>query len=83
MPQRLAGTLAILAFAICLVVGGVVADNPLTTTITRALIAMIATLIVGLIVGYAGQKMIDERVAELEKAASAKIAQAETPTDGR
>ncbi len=83
MPQRLAGTLAILAFAICLVVGGLVADNPLTTTVARALIAMVATLIVGLVVGYAGQKRIDERVAELEKTAAEKIAQVETPVDGR
>jgi tetrahydromethanopterin S-methyltransferase subunit C len=82
MPQRLAGTLAILAFAICLVIGGVVADNPLTTTIARALVAMIATLVVGLIVGYAAQKMIDERMAEV-KSASDKISEAETPAGDR
>lgn len=82
MPQRLAGTLAILAFTICLVIGGVVADNPLTTTITRALVAMIATLVVGLIVGHAGQKMIDERMAEV-KAASDKISEAKSDADDR
>jgi tetrahydromethanopterin S-methyltransferase subunit C len=82
MPQRLAGTLAILAFAICLVIGGVVADNPLTTTIARALVAMIATLVVGLIVGYAAQKMIDERMAEV-KSASDKISEAENTAGDR
>jgi putative Mn2+ efflux pump MntP len=82
MPSRLAATLAMLAFAICLVIGAFQADNTFSTTITRALTAMVGTLVVGLIVGWAGQKMIDERIAQL-KAASEKNSQTEKPPADR
>ena len=62
MPQRLAAVLALIAFAVCLVVGGIQAGNPFTTTVMRALAAMVGTFVIGLIVGYMGQKMIDENL---------------------
>jgi hypothetical protein len=62
MPQRLAAALAMIAFAACLLIGGIEADNPFTTTVMRALVAMAGTFVIGLIVGAMGQKMIDENL---------------------
>jgi len=67
MPHRLAATLALLAFAACLYVGGVQAGNPFTTTVLRALLAMAGTYVIGLMVGAMGQKMIEENVKSEEK----------------
>lgn len=64
MPKRIAAATALLAFALCLVIGGVQADNPFTTTVSRALIAMLGTLVVGLIVGAMAQKMLDENLKD-------------------
>ena len=51
-----------IAFAVCLLIGGIEADNPFTTTVMRALVAMCGTFVIGLIVGAMGQKMIDENI---------------------
>ncbi len=40
-----------IVFAVCLVVGGLEADNTFATTVERALMAMMATLVIGLVVG--------------------------------
>ena len=81
MPQRLAATMALLAFAVCLVIGGIQTDNPFTTTVMRALIAMAGTFAVGLLVGVMGQKMIDENL----KAAKDRLSDLEVkePTSDR
>ena len=57
---RLAAAMAFLAFAICLAVGGLHAGNTFTTTVSRALLAMGGTFVIGLIVGAMGQKMLDD-----------------------
>lgn len=62
MPQRLAAVMSLLVFAVCLFVGGVEADNPFTTTVSRALAAMAGTFVIALVVGYMAQKMIEENV---------------------
>ena len=62
MPQRLAASMALLVFAVCLIIGGIQTDNPFATTVTRALLAMAGTFVIGLIVGAMGQKMIDENM---------------------
>ena len=67
MPQRVAAILSILAFAMCLLVGGLQADNPFTTTVSRALEAMLGTFVIGLIVGSMAQKMLTENVNTPEK----------------
>ena len=67
MPQRLAAVMALLAFAVCLLVGGLQADNPFGTTVLRAMAAMGCTFIIGLVVGTMGQKMIDENLKAEEK----------------
>ncbi|HEY8667445.1 MAG TPA: hypothetical protein VIL86_12315 [Tepidisphaeraceae bacterium] len=67
MPARIAAALAILVFAMCLLVGGLQADNTLATTILRALCAMGGTFVVGLVVGSMAQKMLDENLKKHEK----------------
>jgi uncharacterized protein YdaL len=74
MPQRLAAALAMIAFALCLLIGGIEADNPFTTTVLRALVAMAGTYVIGLMVGAMGQKMIDENL----KMAKEKLLKIET-----
>ncbi|HLL91013.1 MAG TPA: hypothetical protein VK324_17060 [Tepidisphaeraceae bacterium] len=91
MPQRLAGSLAILAFAVCLLIGGLQAGNTFTTTIVRALVAMAGTFVVGLVVGAMGQRMLDENVKQAAAAAkdaaavaaAGKIGEAENASTGR
>ena len=69
MPQRLATLVALLAFAVCLVAGGFGAGNPFTTTVGRALAAMVVTYLIGLVVGVMGRKAIDENLAPATPAA--------------
>jgi TctA family transporter len=66
MPTRIAATLSLVAFATCLVLG-MVAENSFTTIILRALGAMIVTLVLGLVLGAMGQKMIDENLSQSQK----------------
>jgi hypothetical protein len=76
MPQRLAAVMALLAFAVCLLIGGLQAGNPFSTAVARALAAMAGTFVIGLIVGFMGQKMIDENL----KTAKEKLLDSETKT---
>jgi hypothetical protein len=62
MVRRVAGTLALLAFAVCLV-AGMNAGNSTATVLSNALLAMAMTFAVGLVVGAMAQKMLDENVA--------------------
>jgi hypothetical protein len=78
MPQRLAAAMALLAFAVSLYIGGIQTDNPFTTTVTRALVAMAGTFVIGLIVGAMGQKMIDENM----KTAKQKLSDLEVKEPG-
>jgi hypothetical protein len=61
MPQRVAAALALIVFAVCLYSGSS-AGNPFGTVVSRALLAMAATLVIGLIVGTMAQKMLDENL---------------------
>jgi putative copper export protein len=67
MPQKMAAAMALLVFATCMVIGGVQADNTFTTTVTRALLAMAGTFVIGLVVGAMGQKMLDENLRAEER----------------
>ncbi len=80
MPQRVAAILSIIVFAMCLV-GGLQADNTFTTTVSRALVAMLGTFVIGLIVGGMAQKMLSENVAMTEK--KSKDLPAKTEPKGR
>lgn len=81
MANRLAGILAVIAFAMCLLVGAFEADNPFTTCVYRSLIAMFWTYVVGYLVGIAAERMVAEHVVGLEKKAEA-VAK-ESATEGR
>ena len=71
MVRRMAGSLALLAFAVCLV-AGMNAGNSTATVLSNALAAMGVTFVIGLAVGAMAQKMLDENVAaEAAKAAAA------------
>jgi hypothetical protein len=61
VAQRIAGALGLVVFAVCLSTG-ISAGNPFGTVVTRALLAMVATLVIGLVVGVMAQKMLDENL---------------------
>jgi hypothetical protein len=62
MNKRIAAAMSLVAFALCLAMG-IAAENTFATTVSRALGAMLATLVVGLIVGAMAQRMLDENLA--------------------
>jgi hypothetical protein len=64
MALRVAAVSSFIVFAVCLFAG---AENTFGTAVGRALVAMIATLGIGLIVGWMGQKMIDENIQQQRK----------------
>jgi uncharacterized membrane protein len=66
MPKRLAAICALLVFALCVVLG-IQANNTFTTTVTRALVAMVCTFAIGLVLGSAAQRMIDENLKNEEE----------------
>ena len=67
MTKRIAAIASLIAFAVCLIAGGFEANNPFTTTVSRALAAMAATWVVGMIVGAMAQKMLDENLKTHEE----------------
>lgn len=67
MTQRIAAILALLAFVICLVIGRFEASNSFSTTVLRALVAMVITLVIGLILGAMAQRMLDENMRPNEE----------------
>ena len=70
----MAAALALVVFAVC-VIAGMGAGNSFETVLTKALGAMAATFVVGMVVGVMAQKMIDENLAaEAAKAAGADAA---------
>jgi len=58
MSHRLAASFALLAFAMCLLIGAFQAGNPFTTTVLRAMLAMAATYVIGLIVLSMGARAL-------------------------
>ena len=78
MPTRIAASLALVVFAVC-VIAGMAAHNPFTTVITRALLAMVVTLVIGLVLGSMAQKMLDENLAA---SSSAEKTQEKQENDG-
>jgi len=60
MPTRVAGILALVAFALCLLVGGFEAGNGFGATVALALKAMAATFVVGYAIGWAAQRSVGE-----------------------
>jgi putative copper export protein len=80
MITRIAATLSLTVFTVCLVVGGLEADNTFATTVGRALTAMAVTFVIGLVLGAMARKMIDENLkSEAEKLK--KSSASSTPSD--
>jgi hypothetical protein len=67
MPQRIAAISSIMVFIGCLLAGAIGAENSFVTAVERALGAMVATLVIGLVVGWMAQRMIQENVAGVVK----------------
>jgi hypothetical protein len=67
MVNRMAGVTALLVFVVCLVVGGIGADNTFETTVERALTAMAVTLVIGLVIGAMARRMLEENVKSEEE----------------
>ena len=55
-----------LTVAICLI-AGLESGNSMSTILSRALVAMLGTLVISLIVGTMAEKMVQENVARREK----------------
>jgi NhaP-type Na+/H+ or K+/H+ antiporter len=71
MVRRVAGSLALVVFAVCLM-AGLSAGNSVSTTLSNALLAMGVAFMVGLVVGAMAQRMLSDNVsAEAAKAAGA------------
>lgn len=66
MATRIATSMSLVVFAICLLIGGVATGNPFTTTVVRALVAMVCTFIIGMVIGAMAQKMLDENMKNEE-----------------
>ena len=67
MVNRMAGVTSLLVFVVCLVVGGIGADNTFETTVERALTAMAVTLVIGLVIGAMARRMLEENVKSEEE----------------
>ena len=66
MAQRIGAAMSMVVFALCLIAGAE-AGNPFGTVVSRALLAMLVTLVIGLIVGSMAQKMLDENLKAQEE----------------
>jgi hypothetical protein len=66
MVRRIAASMALVAFFVC-ILAGMQAENPFTTVVGKALVAMLVTFAVGLVLGTMAQKMIDENMAAAAK----------------
>jgi NhaP-type Na+/H+ or K+/H+ antiporter len=58
--------LSIVVFAFCLLLG-LRAGNPFSTIVSRALVGMAGTYVVGLVLGAVAQRMIDENLRDEER----------------
>lgn len=77
MPRRLAVAIAFLVFALCLCLG-IAAENSFAETISRALKAMVGTLVVGMVIGAMAQKMLEENLKQLAEKTRIQEAKQET-----
>ena len=71
MVRRVAASLALVVFAVC-VIAGLGAGTSTSTILGNALLAMGGALVVGLVVGAMAQRMLSENVAGEAAKAGAK-----------
>lgn len=72
MANRVGGILALIAFAVCLLVGTLEAGNAFSTVVIRALAAMLGLYVIGYLLGVAAEHMMAEHAQTLEKELTAK-----------
>lgn len=66
MTRKIAASSALLVFGISILLG-LRAENTFSTTLSRALMAMGATFVIGLVVGVMADKMMAENLSLAEK----------------
>jgi len=66
MVRRIAASMALVAFFVC-ILAGMNAENPFSTVVANALVALIVTFVVGLVLGAMAQKMLDENMTASNK----------------
>ena len=67
MPRRIAATFSLIIFAVTLVTGAYQAGNSFSTAVLRAILAMVATYVIGLVLGTMAQRMLDENIRQTEE----------------
>ncbi len=87
MPPRVAAVLGLVAFAYTLLAGLVQTDNPFVTIVLRAVVAMLGTVVVGYVLGWVAQAMLNENVRaadeKMRRDAEPEISSKEPAPDGR
>jgi hypothetical protein len=76
MTRKIAATSALLVFAIAILLG-IGAENTFATTLSRALVAMAGTFVIGLVIGAMADRMIAERASANLSAAGKKLENSE------
>ena len=66
MAQKIAASSALLVFAVSVLLG-LSAENTFSTTLSRALLAMGGTFVIGLVIGAMADRMIAENLSVSEK----------------
>jgi hypothetical protein len=66
MTRKIAASSALLVFAVSILLG-LRAENTFSTTLSRALVAMAATFVVGLVIGAMADKMLEEHLSATVK----------------
>lgn len=61
MSRRLAAASSLIVFAACLVAGAR-AGNSFSTTVGRAVLAMLVTLVIGLLAGFMMERALEENL---------------------
>ena len=77
MAQRIAACCSLLVFAVSILLG-LQAENSFSTTLSRALLALVATYGVGLVIGVMAQKMSEENSGRDFSAEKKKIEESRT-----
>ena len=87
MANQIAGLLALIAFAMSLLLGAIETENGFAVVVWRALLAMLGTYVVGYVLGVAAERMVAENVVAAEKKLTAteknSASSEESTTDGR
>ena len=81
MTRRLAASLSLLVFAVCLIVG-MESGNTLETVLSRSLLAMAGTMVISLVIGTMAQYMLDESLKKREQEFREKLAAAAAAESG-